>query len=489
MSARKVRWFALAWLSLSLAAGRTAPAIGNEFHPHRLLVTARSGVAVGAINRVHDLNGGRIERNLEGGRLQVVTLPADMTVTKAISNYLGSGLFLAAEPDYARHLALSPNDPRVVDGTLWALHNYGQSGGVADADIDAPEAWDTLTSASNVVVALLDTGIRATHEDLAANIWTNPVSGGYGWNSISNTAFPADDEGHGSLVAGVLGAVGNNGKGVAGVAWRVQLMACKCFDNQKLGYDSDIIEAIEFACTNGARIINASMGSYAYSQALSNAIYSARQRGIIFVAACGNDSRNIDATPYYPACYDIDNVVSVAFTARDDALGSLSNYGAGNVDLAAPGAAMYSTFFAADNSYLGGVYFVGTSFAAPYVSGALALTIARYPSEPYTRTIQRLFAGVDTLPSLAGRCRTAGRLNVNNIINPAIALSITQSGPRGFIITGHTSPGRACVLQASDDLSNWSNVCSRVSSEEGSFQYADLLTATGGRYYRAVASQ
>jgi subtilisin family serine protease len=307
------------------AAGVLPPV--PEYHPDRILVMPKAEVSSTSLAGFHAAQRVERLRSFPGvGGLQVLQLPEGETVASLIAKYQGSGLVEFAEPDYARTLALTPNDPSYVNGTLWGLNNTGQSGGKSDADIDAPEAWDVLTAASNIVVATLDTGIRRTHEDLAANVWTN--ASGYGWNALAGTNAPADDEGHGTLVAGILGGVGNNGKGVAGVAWRVQIMACKCFNGQRVGYDSDIIACLEYARTNGAKVINASLGGTGFSQSLSNAVYSAREAGIILVASAGNDAANVDVQPQYPACYDLDNIVSVAATTRSDALWGSSNYGA-----------------------------------------------------------------------------------------------------------------------------------------------------------------
>jgi subtilisin family serine protease len=166
--------------------------------------------------------------------------------------------------------------------------------------------------------------------------------------------------------------VGNNGKGVAGVAWRVQIMACKCFNSFGLGSISDVVTCMDYARTNGARIINASWG-FTNSLALSNAVASLRDAGIIVVAACGNSSTNIDLSPTYPASYPLDNIITVASITRSNTLATSSNFGANDVDLAAPGEGIYSTFAATDNFYLTQS---GTSFAAPYVSGACALLMA-----------------------------------------------------------------------------------------------------------------
>jgi hypothetical protein len=166
-----------------------------------------------------------------------------------------------------------------------------------------------------------------------------------------------------TMVAGVLGAVGNNGKGVCGVAWRVQMMACKCLDSGS-GSDSTVIACIDYALANGAKIINASFDSPTPSLALSNAIVAARDAGVIWVASAGNNTYNVEVNPSYPTCYGIENVVSVAYTTRTDALGGFSNYGATHVALAAPGDQIYTTFAASDTYYWppNGLNLAGTSF-------------------------------------------------------------------------------------------------------------------------------
>jgi subtilisin family serine protease len=209
------------------------------------------------------------------------------------------------------------------------------------------------------------------------------------------------------------------------------------------------------------------------------------------VAACGNDGRDIDATPYYPASYNLDNIVSVGFTTRNDGLDSRSNYGTGNVDLMAPGAVMYSTFFAADNSYLGGSFLYGSSLAAPYVTGALALTLAKYPGETHQTTIQRVLLGADRLPTLAGKCVTGGRLNVKNALRPPIYVSpVGAAGVNPFQIRVTSVPNRNCVVEASPDLTNWTPVFTNTTASDGTFDYADSDSAGATkRYYRAVSAQ
>lgn len=482
----------LPWLG-TLDAPAQSPALDAASAPayrgDRILVMPKPGVQPNALDRFHANQKAVVLGTFAGiGGLQVLQLPEGELVPGFIVKYQQSGLVEFAEPDYARQLDLAPDDPSYVNGTLWGLNNYGQSGGTVDADIDAQEAWDVLNSASNIVVAVLDTGIRRTHEDLAANVWVNPLDGSCGWNALTGTNNPADDEGHGSLVSGVLGAVGNNGAGVVGVAWYVQIMACKCFDSAKNGYDSDIIECIEFARTNGARILNASLGGAAYSQALSNAVFSAREAGIILVASSGNSAVNVDVSPRYPACYDLDNIVVVAATTRNDALWGSSNYGATNVDLAAPGAGMYSTFYSADNSYLGGSFLAGTSLAAPYVTGSLALMLAKFPADTHQQIIARLLNATDPLPSLASKCVTGGRLNLRRALSPPLQLTPLGAGlPFPFRVAA--GPNRSCVLEVSTNLTSWSPLVTNTTSPAGAFDYTDSQSTNAvRRFYRAVAA-
>ena len=246
------------WLTTSAGAQSTQPAYRTD----QILIRPKAGISPAALNDFHMAHRGEVLRTFNRiGRLQVLRVPKGETVTNLIAAYQKSGLVEFAEPDYLVYAdATMPNDPKFLDGTLWGLDNYGQNGGLPGADIDATNAWDVLTSASNIVVAVLDSGIRATHEDLAANMWVNPLDGGHGYNAFTSTNDPTDADGHGTLVAGVLGGVGNNGIGVCGVAWRVPMMACKCLSGGT-GSDSTVIACVNYALVNGARIINASFDS------------------------------------------------------------------------------------------------------------------------------------------------------------------------------------------------------------------------------------
>ena len=463
------------------ASALTAP--GPGYSPDRILVQPKLGTSREALARFHSAQRVRVLQTFDGiGRLQVLALPAGATVPGFITRYRQSGLVEFAEPDYVMHTALVPDDPKYTDGTAWGLNK-----------IEAPAAWDVLTSASNIIVAVLDSGIRYTHEDLAANMWVNPSDGGHGWNAIANTNDPWDDssDGHGTQMAGIIGAVGNNGKGLAGVAWRVQIMACKCFGSSGNGTNSDIIASMEYARTNGAKILNASwsvLGSASFSLALSNAIYAARDAGIIFVTSAGNTypAVNIDVTPCYPADFQIDNIVTAAFTTSADTLGPVSNYGATNVDLAAPGESIYSTYNSGDASYSG--FYSGTSFAAAYVSGALALMLAEYPTESYQQIINRVLSTTDAVPSLAGKCVTGGRLNLRKALTPIRLTGFTAGTNGPFQLHLSATTNLTCVIQVSTNLVSWSSLCTNTTSNAGTFDCADTQSPNyPQRFYRAVA--
>jgi len=311
------------------------------FHPRRILVMPRDESCLAALEQFHAAKPRRIERAFPGqGNVQVVRLAEGEKVPEAVSRYRTGGLVHFAEPDYSVSAAATlPNDPRFQDGTQWGLNNYGQNGGLPDADVEAPEAWDVYRAASNVIVAIVDSGIRHTHEDLAGNLWTYPLDGTHGFNALTGTHDPSDENGHATHLAGIIGAVTDNARGVAGVAWRVRMMGCKFLDADGNGFNSDAVACMELARTNGAHVINLSWGGSTFSEAVSNAIWLARADGILVVAAVGNNAGNTDGIPFYPASLALDNFVAVGASTRLDGVWSLSNYGASSVDLFAPGAA------------------------------------------------------------------------------------------------------------------------------------------------------
>ena len=456
----------------------SAPAASTlAYVEDRILIQPKPRTSSGALAEFHSALRTKVLRTFEGiGRLQVVAVPAGETVSSLIVQYQQSGLVEFAEPDYIGHVAVIPNERNYTNGTLWGLNK-----------IQASQAWDVLTSASNIVVAVLDTGVLSTHEDLKSNMWVNAQDGGHGWNALTGTNNPSDvgGTGHGTMVAGVLGAVGNNGKGVVGVAWQVQIMDCKCFNSSGVGTISACLTCFDYARTNGAKIINASWG-FTNSLALSNGVYSLRDVGIIVVAACGNGATNTDVSPTFPACYPLDNVVSVAATASDDTLANFSNYGATSVHLGAPGVGITSTFVATDTFYFTDS---GTSLAAPYVSGALALMLAEYPGETYRQIINRVLRATDPLPSLAGKCVTGGRLNLRKALTPVRLTGFAEANNGPFQLHLSAATNLTCVIQVSADLAGWLPVFTNTTSAGGTFDFTDNQSAgSSRRFYRAIVS-
>lgn len=320
-----------------------------------------------------------------------------------------------------------PNDPSFAQ--QWALDNTGQYGGIPGNDVHAPAAWNTTTGSRNVVVAVLDSGIDLTHPDLAANVWTNPgetagngidddrngfVDDVHGWNFIDNNADVSDGYGHGTHVAGIIGAVGNNGIGVSGVAWQVSLMVLRVENDSGAGSTSAVIAALNYATMmrrdHGIDVVvtnNSWESPGSFSSAMFEAIRAQGAAGITFVAAAGNHATDNDVIPRYPANYDLPNVISVAALDPAGNLAGMSDYGARSVDLAAPGTLIQSTWLRGGYGMLS-----GTSMAAPQVSGTVALLAAAKPGIGVAQVRAAILGTTAPLSSLAGKTATGGRLDV-----------------------------------------------------------------------------
>ena len=307
------------------------------------------------------------------------------------------------EPNFVVHVDAVPNDPDYPK--QWSLHNVGQLQGVTDQpgpDIEAQSAWDITTGSSDVVMAVIDTGIDYNHPDLAANMFRNTadcntngvdddgngyIDDCYGIDAVNGDSDPMDDYFHGTHVAGTIGAVGNNGIGIAGVAWNVRLLACKFLDATGTGNDAGAITCLDYIAAlkdRGVNIVasNNSWGGIDHSQALSDAIAAQRDRGILLIAAAGNSMTDNDVLPSYPCNYDHSNVICVA--SAIDSQSIFSNYGTGTVHLGAPGESIYSTM--PNNSY---DWLDGTSMATPHVTGTIALLKSQDPSRDW-RTLKNL---------------------------------------------------------------------------------------------------
>ena len=332
-----------------------------------------------------------------------------------------------AEPDYTQIVAAVPNDPAFP--TQWAYQNTGQTvngtSGTPGADERATPAWDVTTGSSSIVIGEVDTGVDYTHPDLAPNIWNNPggiggcPAGTHGYNTLTATCDPMDDDaqygGHGTHVAGIMGAAGNNGVGVTGVNWHTTILPVKWVTSNGSGATSDLITSLNWLLQAkqagvNIRVINDStvfVGT-AYSQALSDEIDLLGQNGILFVTAAGNTGDNNDnlSVRRYPCGYDRPTELCVAASDQNDTLPSWANYGPHTVDLAAPGNNIYSTLLHHTYGFIN-----GSSMASPQVAGAAALILSVQDMPPVQLKAD-ILNNVDQLPSLQGLLITGGRLNI-----------------------------------------------------------------------------
>ena len=331
----------------------------------------------------------------------------------------------AAGPNRTYELYATPNDTLYPE--LWGLDMIG-----------APLAWDVTQGSNAVVAAVVDTGADVAHPDLDANIWTNPgetangldddanglVDDLKGWDFAGGDPIVQDtnDNGHGTHVAGTIGAEGNNSAGVTGVNWRVKVMPLRTGDGTLSGLA--IEQAFRYACAEGARVVNGSFGSPSPDPFIRDAIEDCPQT--LFVFAAGNEATNNDAQPRYPCNYPVENIVCVAASTVGDTLASFSNFGSTNVDLAAPGAGILSTI-------PGGLFgkLSGTSMASPHVAGAAALVLSHRPALTPLELKNTLLLSVDKTPAYSGVVKTGGRLNVARALDQEVKppTGLTASSP------------------------------------------------------------
>jgi hypothetical protein len=316
----------------------------------------------------------------------------------------------------------------------------------SEAHIHAPAAWDITTGSKDVVVAVVDTGVDYTHVDLAANMWHSADCNNdgrdddgngytddcYGIDTFNKDANPIDTIGHGTHVAGTIGAVGNNGIGVTGVAWNVSIMALKFMDASSgavRGTVADAIACLQYVQTmkdRGVNIVavNASWGGDDFSQALYDAIKALMQRGILVIAAAGNDAQNLDKDPYYPASYLLPNVIAVAAATADDGMAWFSNWGDHSVHVAAPGVQIWSTVLR--NGY---DVSSGTSMAAPHVTGVAALLKAQDQNRDWRAIKNLLISAGDPQPSFTETTIGGNRLNAHRALTCTDAPVLARLSP------------------------------------------------------------
>ncbi|MCH7884653.1 MAG: S8 family serine peptidase [Planctomycetes bacterium] len=399
-----------------------------QFHPSRLLVRFKQAASVagnGAVERIRP--GHRVVRPVRAvANLLVVEVPSG-TVQEALASYRADPNVLYAEPDFVVHTTAVPNDPGF--SFLWGLQNAGQTvngdPGTAGADVGVTAGWDVWTGGVGFRIAVIDTGIDLNHPDLRANLWINfleiPGNGidddgngwvddVYGFNTVAGSGDPMDTVGHGTHIAGTIGAVSNNGLGVAGLNWHCKLVALKFTNEEGEGFISDAITALQYVIDNGIKVSNNSWGCYeCFSQALYDTIAASQAIGHVFVAAAGNGIFGLgvdtDLFPFYPASFDLPNVIAVAATDNDDRKAKFSNFGRLSIDIGAPGVNIYSTVTGAGYGFAS-----GTSMATAHVTGAVGLLMSRR-NVPWQEVRERLFSVVRPLDSLLGLTTTGGVLN------------------------------------------------------------------------------
>ena len=439
----------LVWLtgvSNGLAASADSYVVleGEQVHRSSMVVQCRAGVTRDAVQPTLKALGLRVKWEIPSLQNMMCLEVEDVRVAAALeaeglrqrlNGLRKSELFSFVEPNRVGRIAAVPNDGYFQDGTLWGLRNAGQNGGTPGADIGVTNAWDITTGSTNVIVAVIDTGIRYTHSDLASQMWRNPgetagdnqdndkngfIDDVFGINAVNNTGDPLDDNGHGTRVAGIIASAANNGRPHVGVAWNVRLMALKAGNSAGQFLSSDVVQCINYAVTNGAKVINCSF-EMVIDQALQAAFQFANQNGVLIVASAGNSGINLDLgiNRFFVAPAGLSstfsNIISVAALDRRDGLAAYSNYGTNNVHLGAPGVEIVSTSFTGDNSYDTAMLDLtlrdGTSMAAAHVSGVAALIFSLTNTMTFTEVRDRILNTVTPVASLAGKTVTGGRVN------------------------------------------------------------------------------
>jgi len=400
------------------------------------------------VKKVHEKANAKVIEDfsplgLEG--VHHVKLPPGLSVEDAILKYSEDDSVQYAEPNYLIYLESGipvqgesvPYDSSLL--SQWALHNYGQVGGVYDADIDALRAWSVVTGSTDVIIAVVDSGVDYKHPDLSPNIWINTdeipgngidddrngyIDDRYGYDFYNGDSDPMDIDGHGTHCAGIIGAAGNNGIGVAGINWNIKIMPVKFSENYG-GNSADAAKALLYAQNNGACIASNSWGWYGGSDTLVKSAID--QSNMLFVFSAGNEGLNTDSNPHYPSGYSSEKIISVAASDSYDNLAVFnsvqsSNYGPVTVDLAAPGKNIYSTI-PGGYGYMG-----GTSMAAPHVAGVAGLTKAYHPGYTNLQIKDAILSGVDPKPGFSGMLLTGGRLNAYRSLLKEPRIGVFRNG-------------------------------------------------------------
>ncbi len=497
------------------------PKKDKEVREGQILVKFKAGVSETTKNAKHADEGSVKLRVFNSTGIQHVGIASARKVEDAVARYRADPNVQYAEPNYVVTALATPDDPGF--SLLWGLNNSGQTLGTPGAAIKAPPAWDITTGSANVVLMVIDTGVDYTHQDLTPNMWINPgeIAGNgidddgngqiddiHGINVVAGTSNPMDDNGHGTHIAGILGAVGNNSVGITGVNWNVRIIGCKFLDATGNGVLSGAIACLEYARDLKARGVNIvatnnSWGALAsFSQILSDTI--AAQGDILFVAAAGNSGLDNDTVDFYPADYKLPNLLSIAATDHNDARAVFSHFGRRSVHLGAPGVSIMSTLNF--NNYGNGS---GTSMAAPHVVGVAALLKAQDPTRDWRAIKNLILTGGDAIASLNGSTISGRRLNafgsmtcVNRPLFSLVdvppgfsvgtsstvsALSINCGASVGPV-TGTASSGQSLTLRddgIAPDLAAADGIFTGSWTPTQAFTFIDFASAAGSERFSA----
>ncbi len=417
-----IRLLAAAAVTAALAPATPALADAPPTPPSqpvgdRLLVGFKDGVSEDRRKEIIRDASGSVEFGLRRMPIHRIKPRRGLSLSTLKRRLLKRSEVRYVERDYTMSVSKVPNDPLLPS-------QYGLGVGVFEG-INAPEAWETKTKCAKV--AVLDTGADTDHPDLQSNLYENSkekpdngkddddngyVDDYYGFDAVRGRGDGEDMNGHGTHVAGIIAGVANNGNGVSGVCWTGNVIPIRFMNASGSGSTSDAIEGIEYAVKRGAKVINASFGMTTKSSALHDALDYAQEKGVLVVAAAGNDGKDIDNSPVYPASYTDSNILAVAASTADDQLASFSNYGDTSVDVAVPGENIIST-------YLGGTYMSmsGTSMAAPFASGMAGILRAKNSDASYSALRKAVRYKVDKPSAFADKVVYDGRANLKKAID------------------------------------------------------------------------
>ncbi len=508
----------LLWLTVPMAVIAAQPTQRLDFphHPERILVRLDSGATAQNRSDLHASMGAVLLKEytiVEG--LALVQVPPG-TLAQKLFDYQSNPLVLSAEPDYMLSVAAPPPNDQFYC-SQWGLNNTGQNINddcqtcpvvdtcpmdpgidcadinVACADINVENVWDIWTGDADFKIAVIGTGVDVNHPDLIGNIWTNPGESGldgngnpketngidddgndyiddvHGWDFIEGDNDPTDDNDHETFVAGIIGAVGNNGIGVTGINWECDIVVLKVLDVDGNSFMNSVIDAVQYCVDNNITVSNNSYGTFAFSQDHKDAIENDQSIGHIFVAAAGNDGTSNDVIRFYPASYNLPNIIAVAATDNNDNIADFpfggSNFGLESVDIGAPGLNIYST-----NHTPNYRYWSGTSFASPHVAGVVALLRSKMTNLTWNEIIEHIFNNVREVVDLENMTVTGGVIDA--------AASMVDCNNNGILDETDIANGFSTDCNGNQLADDCETGGTEDCQPNGTFDFCDISTGT-----------